>query len=57
MVGAKSGINGNLKGNQVVAGHPLQPYRKHLESQVLIKKLPELFSQVKKIIKKLNIEE
>lgn len=57
MVGAKSGISGNVKDNQIVSGHPLQPYRKHLESQVLIKKLPELFSQVKKVIKKLNIEE
>jgi len=57
MVGAKSGISGNLKDNQVVAGHPLLPYRKHLESLALIKKLPELFLQVKKIIKKLNIEE
>ncbi len=57
MVGAKSGINGNVKDNQVLAGHPLQPYRKHLESQALIKRLPDLFSKVKKIIKKLNIEE
>ena len=57
MVGAKSGISGNVKENQVVVGHPLQPYRKHLESQALIKRLPELFSQVKKILKKLNIEE
>ncbi len=57
MVGAKSGISGNLTGNQIVSGHPLLPYRKHLESLALIKRLPELFSQVKKIIKKLNIEE
>ena len=57
MVGAKSGISGNVKDNQVLAGHPLQPYRKHLESQALIKKLPEMFSHIKKILKKLNIEE
>ncbi len=57
MVGAKSGISGNLKSNQVLAGYPLQPYRKHLESLAIIKKLPEMFAQIKKILKKLNIEE
>ena len=57
MVGAKSGISGNVKDNQVLSGHPLQPYRKHLETLALIKRLPELFSSVKKILKKLNIEE
>ncbi|MCR4663299.1 MAG: UDP-3-O-(3-hydroxymyristoyl)glucosamine N-acyltransferase [Endomicrobiaceae bacterium] len=57
MVGAKSGINGNLKENQIVAGYPLQPFRKHLESLALIKRLPEMFANIKKILKKLNIEE
>lgn len=57
MVGAKSGINGSVKSNQVLAGYPLQPYRKHLESLAIIKKLPEMFAQIKKILKKLNIEE
>lgn len=57
MVGAKSGINGNLKSNQVLAGYPIQTYRGHLQSMAIIKKLPELYNQVKKILKKLNIEE
>lgn len=57
MIGAKSGISGNLKGNQVLVGHPIQPFRNHLQSMAIIKKLPELYSQVKKILKKLNIEE
>lgn len=57
MVGAKSGINGNLKSNQILAGYPIQSYRGHLQSMAIIKKLPELYNQVKKIIKKLNIEE
>ncbi len=57
MVGAKSGINGNLEPNQVLSGFPIQPLRKHLESLALIKKLPEMFKNIKKILKKLNIEE
>ncbi|MBR3653891.1 MAG: UDP-3-O-(3-hydroxymyristoyl)glucosamine N-acyltransferase [Elusimicrobia bacterium] len=57
MVGAKSGISGNLENNQIVSGYPIQPLRKHLESLALIKKLPELFSKIRKISKKLNIEE
>ncbi len=57
MVGAKSGINGNLEPNQVLSGFPIQPLRKHLESLALIKKLPEMFKSIRKISKKLNIEE
>ena len=57
MVGAKSGINGNIEPNQVLSGFPIQPLRKHLESLALIKKLPEMFKSIRKISKKLNIEE
>ena len=57
MVGAKSGINGNVEPNQILSGFPIQPLRKHLESLALIKKLPEMFKSIKKISKKLNIEE
>lgn len=55
MVGAKSGINCNLKDNQILAGYPLQPYRNHLQSLAIIKKLPKMYAQLKKIVKKLNI--
>jgi len=57
MVGAKSGINCDLKDNQVLAGYPLQSYRNHLQSLAVIKKLPEMYAKLKKVLKKLNIEE
>ncbi len=57
MIGAKSGINGNVKDGEVLAGHPIQPIREYLQTNAVIKKLPKMYSQIKKIIKKLNIEE
>ncbi len=57
MVGAKSGISGNIKDGEVVVGYPLQPIKEHLQTFAVIKKLPKIYSQIKKIIKKLNIEE
>lgn len=52
MIAARSGVTASLKeDNQVVAGYPLQSYRKHLETQVLMKKLPEIYEQVKSLVK------
>lgn len=50
-IGAKSGITSDLKDNQVLAGYPVQAYRKHLETQAVMKKLPEIYDQIKSLIK------
>ena len=52
MVGAKSGITNDVEPNQIVSGNPLQPIRKYLQSQVIIRKLPEVYEQVKNLIKR-----
>ena len=57
MIGAKSGISGNIKDGEVVVGYPYQPIREHLQTFAIIKKLPKIYAQIKKIVKKLNIEE
>ena len=55
MIGAKSGITCDLNDGQKLAGYPIQSYRNHLMSLAIIKKLPEMYQQLKKIIKKLNM--
>lgn len=54
-IGAKSGIMHDLKDNQILSGYPLQSHKNHLMSLAIIKKLPEMYQQLKKIIKKLNM--
>jgi UDP-3-O-[3-hydroxymyristoyl] glucosamine N-acyltransferase len=55
MVGAKSGIMHDLSDNQILSGYPLQSHKEHLKSLAIIKKLPEMYIQLKKIVQKLNI--
>ena len=55
MIGAKSGITCDLNDGQKLAGYPIQSYRNHLMSLAIIKKLPEMYQQLKKILKKLNM--
>ncbi|MFA7074532.1 MAG: UDP-3-O-(3-hydroxymyristoyl)glucosamine N-acyltransferase [Endomicrobiaceae bacterium] len=51
MIGAKSGVTSNLEDNQVLAGYPIQAYRKHLATQAVMKKLPEIYDWIKTLIK------
>ena len=51
MVGAQSGITNDIEPNQIVAGEPLQPFRRYLQSKAIIKKLPEIYEQFKKLVK------
>ena len=51
MIGAQSGVTNDIEPNQVVAGEPLQPYRRYLQTKAIIKKLPEIYEQVKSLVK------
>ncbi|MFA6914407.1 MAG: UDP-3-O-(3-hydroxymyristoyl)glucosamine N-acyltransferase [Endomicrobiia bacterium] len=57
MVGAKSGVTSSLEDNQVYAGYPIQLYRKHLQTQVFLKRLPEMYDQIKSLMKMFNKKE
>ena len=47
MVGAKSGIIGNVDDNQILAGHPLMNLKDDLTVKAAQKKLHELLQRVK----------
>ena len=51
MIGAQSGVTNDIESNQIVAGEPLQPFRRYLQTKAIIKKLPEIYDQVKNLIK------
>ncbi len=51
MIGAQSGVTNDIEPNQIVAGEPLQPYRRYLQTKAIIKKLPEIYEQIKSLIK------
>lgn len=55
--GAKSGITSSVEDNRIVSGFPLQTYRENLKTQAVIRKLPEIYDQIKTILKKIKKEE
>jgi UDP-3-O-[3-hydroxymyristoyl] glucosamine N-acyltransferase len=48
-VGAQSGIKSNVESGEVLFGTPAQPLQETLKQILLVRKLPELFKDVKKI--------
>lgn len=45
-VGGKSGILGDVKDNQVIMGTPAFEYNKYMRSNVVIRRLPEMYSEI-----------
>ena len=51
ILGAKSGITGNIASNQVLSGNPPVNVKEHLKIKASLKKLPELIKKIKKLEK------
>jgi UDP-3-O-[3-hydroxymyristoyl] glucosamine N-acyltransferase len=47
-VGAKAGVMKDIPSNMIVAGFPARPYRRHLQEQALLGKLPHLIKTLKR---------
>jgi UDP-3-O-[3-hydroxymyristoyl] glucosamine N-acyltransferase len=54
IAGAKSGITKDIGPNMRISGFPAREHKKHLKTQAMINKLPELFLKVKELEKKIN---
>lgn len=49
VLAARVGVTQDLEGGIAYLGNPAQPMRKELKQQALIRRLPELFAQIKKL--------
>ncbi|MFH2127189.1 MAG: UDP-3-O-(3-hydroxymyristoyl)glucosamine N-acyltransferase [Pseudomonadota bacterium] len=57
MVGGGSGIAQSVEPGAVVSGYPVMPHRLWLRTRGLVKRLPEIFSRVKKLEDRLDQRE
>ncbi|MCB2191072.1 MAG: UDP-3-O-(3-hydroxymyristoyl)glucosamine N-acyltransferase [Deltaproteobacteria bacterium] len=57
MVGGGSGVAQSLEAGEVVSGYPVMPHRLWLRTRGLVKRLPEIFSRVKKLEARLDQRE
>ncbi|MBU4604601.1 MAG: UDP-3-O-(3-hydroxymyristoyl)glucosamine N-acyltransferase, partial [Proteobacteria bacterium] len=57
MVGGGSGIAQSVEPGAVVSGYPVMPHRLWLRTRGLVKRLPEIFSRVKKLEARLDQRE
>jgi UDP-3-O-[3-hydroxymyristoyl] glucosamine N-acyltransferase len=55
VAGARAGISHDLDAGEVVWGAPAQPIKKEMKLQALIRRLPDLFEEVKKVKKALGL--
>jgi len=53
-VGARGGISHDIKPKEIVWGSPAQPLKEELKTLALIRRLPELFEEVKYLKKRMN---
>jgi UDP-3-O-[3-hydroxymyristoyl] glucosamine N-acyltransferase len=51
MLGAQSGVTGNVAPNQMLSGNPPIPVKEHLKVKASLKKLPGLVKAVKRLEK------
>jgi UDP-3-O-[3-hydroxymyristoyl] glucosamine N-acyltransferase len=52
-ISSQSGISGNIKDGELIGGNPMAPINQNIKIKVLMRKLPEMYSDFKKIKKKL----
>ncbi|MCX7667120.1 MAG: UDP-3-O-(3-hydroxymyristoyl)glucosamine N-acyltransferase [Gemmataceae bacterium] len=57
MIGAKSGVHSEVPPDQVLLGSPPRPVREELQILATLEKLPKMRAQLRKILKKLGLEE
>lgn len=53
-LGAQSGVPGNIKGNQTLIGTPPMEPKAYFKSQVIFRKLPELYKQINELQKQVD---
>ncbi|MDR2396068.1 MAG: UDP-3-O-(3-hydroxymyristoyl)glucosamine N-acyltransferase [Endomicrobium sp.] len=53
-IASQSGISGNVKDGQQVGGNPMAPLNQSIKIRALIRKLPEIYNDLKKIKKDLE---
>jgi UDP-3-O-[3-hydroxymyristoyl] glucosamine N-acyltransferase len=51
VIASQSGVSGNLKDEEQVGGNPMVPLRQSIKIRALIRKLPEIYQDLKKIKK------
>lgn len=54
VIAAKAGVTKDLPDNSVVSGYPAQPHDRELKIQAVLRKLPDLFNQVKALEERLS---
>jgi UDP-3-O-[3-hydroxymyristoyl] glucosamine N-acyltransferase len=54
MVSSQSGISGNIKDGQLIGGNPMAPLNQSIKIRALMRKLPEMYSDLRKIKKDLE---
>jgi len=57
MAGGQTGITKDVPDNMLIMGTPHMPHREWMKLQNYLKKLPALFERIKKVERKLNLEE
>lgn len=57
MAGGRAGITGDVPPNSLISGTPHMPHKEWLRQSIYLKKLPLLFEKMKKIEKKLHLED
>lgn len=53
-LGAQSGVPGNIKGNETLIGTPPMEPKAYFKSQVIFRKLPELYKQINELQKQVE---
>ncbi|MDR2437613.1 MAG: UDP-3-O-(3-hydroxymyristoyl)glucosamine N-acyltransferase [Endomicrobium sp.] len=54
MISSQSGISGNVKDGQLMGGNPMAPLNQSIKIRALMRKLPEMYSNLRKIKKDLE---
>ncbi|MDR0724258.1 MAG: UDP-3-O-(3-hydroxymyristoyl)glucosamine N-acyltransferase [Endomicrobium sp.] len=54
MIASQSGVSGNIKDGQQVGGNPVAPLNQSIKIRALVRKLPEIYNDLKKIKKDLK---
>lgn len=54
MLGAQSGVPNNLEGNQTLIGTPPMPQMRYFRSQAIFQKLPDMYSQLSSLQKRID---
>ena len=57
MAGGRAGITGDVPSGSLVSGTPHMPHKDWLKVNIYLKKLPLLFQRIKRIEKRLNLED